>query len=146
MSRVATIGVALGVAVGLTSGCTLSRSVSKSVTTAVRSVSDSFALGPDSADARAALEREYRDDVRVATRELWANDAAAIELARELSRVAALHGINHWETESGTLSALGAGVCSAGASEPEVEALLQALGRSGDGDRALALQGCRTGA
>jgi hypothetical protein len=139
---------ALVIAGALLQGCIISKSVSDLAITASQSVSKSLRAVSDSVtgDGDAQLEREYRDDVRVATRQLIESGAAHDAFVREVGRIAERHGISHWEAEPGTLLAIGAGVCQAGHSEAELGALLERLGRVSEGDRALALEGCRTAA
>ncbi len=134
----------LVLAPGLLPGCMISQSVSESVTTAIGSVSDSVKSASDrvSANDEERLEREFRDDVRVAVRDLVELGATPDDFLRELGRIAELHGISDWESESGTLNALGAGVCEAGTGETELDALLERIGRSGDTDVAQAHEGC----
>ena len=140
MTRRAMTVLAVLLAAGL-SGCVLSRAASKLVGTAVGSVSDASTSSSDRLTAdRERDERDYRADLRVATRDLIANGASPDELQRELGRVAELHGISHWEAEPGTLLAIGAGACQADASGAPLEALLERLGVD---DRLTAREGCR---
>ncbi len=134
----------LVLSLGLLPGCMISQSVSKSVRTAIGSVSDSVQSVSDrvSANDEERLEREFRDDVRVAVRDLVELGATPDDFLRELGRIAELHGISDWESESGTLNALGAGVCEAGAGGTVLDALLERMGRSGAEDLARAHQGC----
>ena len=129
-------------------GCILSQSVSKSASEALGSVSDSVRSVSDQAtgvgDAEERLEREYRDDVRVAARDLVGNGASANELQRELGRIAELHGISDWEAWPGTMVAIGAGICEAGIAESELDGELVRLGRGGAADRERAHEGCRS--
>ncbi len=138
---------ALVLAVAFLPGCALSISISKAARTAAGSVSDSLQSSSDrlrgSGDDSARLEREYRDDVRVAVRDLVEEGATRNGLLRELSRIAELHGISHWEAKPGTLIAIGGGVCEAGAAEADLDALLRELGRDAAEERALAHEGCR---
>jgi len=142
-----TTGACALIAVGtLFNGCMLSVSVSKLATSASQSVSKSLRSASDSAkvDNSSRLEREYRDDVRVATR-AWVEAGDGSEtFLRELGRIAELHGISHWEAEPGSLIAIGAGVCNAGANEAELNRILVGLGHGRADSRALAVEGCRT--
>ncbi len=140
MTRRAMTALAVVLAAGL-SGCMLSRTASKAVTTAIGSVSDASKSSSDRLTADSARdEREYRADLRVATRDLIANGASPDELQRELGRVAELHGVSHWEAEPATLIAIGAGACEADASGARLEAFLERLGVD---DRSTAREGCR---
>ena len=134
----------LVLALALPPGCMISQSVSESLTTAIGSVSNSVKSVSDrvSANDEERLEREFRDDVRVAMRDLVELGATPDDFLRELGRIAELHGISDWESESGTLNALGAGVCEAGAGGTVLDALLERMGRSGAEDLARAHQGC----
>ncbi len=129
----------------LLQGCMISRSISKSVTAASGSIVDSATSSSEKlfgGDAR--LEQEYRDDVRVAARTLVDSGASEDQFLRELGRIAEMHGISHWEGEPGSLIALGAGACEAGASEAWLDSLLARLGQDGARERSLAREGCRS--
>jgi hypothetical protein len=122
-------------------GCILSRSISRAVGTTVKSVSDASKSSSDrlTADAEAD-DREYRDDFRVATRDWAARGSDALDLQRELGRVAELHGVVDWETRPDSLRAIGSGACQADASGARLEVLLGEL----DVDTTPALEGCRS--
>ena len=145
MLRRIVVPCALLLAGSLSSGCMLSVSVSKLATTASQSVSKSLRSASDSvtSDARARLEREYRDDVRVATRHWLETGESAEAFLRELGRIAELHGISHWEAEPGSLIAIGAGACEAGTREAELGRIVAGLGHQRAESRALAAEGCR---
>ncbi len=114
--------IAVVAAAVLLQGCTLSRSISKAVTTASESIVDSArASSKKLSGSDARLEQEYRDDMRVAARTLVNTGASDDQFLRELGRIAELHGISHWESEPGSLIALGAGACEAGVSEPGLD-------------------------
>ncbi len=132
----------------LFTGCVLSISVSKLATTASQSVSKSLrsASGSLTGDDSARLEREYRDDVRVATRAWVETGDGSAAFLRELGRIAELHGISHWEAEPGSLIAIGAGACEAGASDAELDRIVADLGQDRPESRALAAEGCGTAA
>lgn len=131
-----------GIAVASLQGCMLSRSVSRAVGGLVESVSEGSKSSSERLTADAGRdEREYREDVRVATRDLVASGAQASELQRELGRVAELHGIVHWEAEPGSGIAIAAGACEAGVSPARLDALFAGLGVQ---DREPADEGCRT--
>ncbi len=134
---------ALALVVALTSGCMLSRSASKVVTGAIESVSDSSKSSSELLSGDSRLEREFRDDMRNATRDLVAGGASDAEIQRELGRVAQSHGISHWEAEPGSLIAIGAGACQAGSSARELDALIGRLGHGSARERELAQEGCR---
>ena len=104
----------------------------------LRAASDSL-----TGDGSARLERQYRDDVRVATRSWLESGDGSDAFLRELGRIAELHGISHWEAEPGSLIAIGAGACEAGVSAPELEQIVAGLGQRHAEARALANQGCR---
>ncbi len=139
MSRRTPVVLALLVAAALAQGCILSQSVSKSA----RAASDSVSNLLMSTTNRVTAAEEYRNDVRVATRDLIETNAPAADLQREIGRIADLHGISHWEAEPGTFTAIGAGACEAGAATGDVDALLVRLGRDTDEERARAREGCR---
>ena len=127
-------------------GCVLSISVSKLATTASKSVSKSLRSASDSVTGKdtARLEREYRDDVRVATRQWLETGESSNAFLRELGRIAELHGISHWEAEPGSLIAIGAGACEAGANESELGGIIASLRYERAESQALAVEGCRT--
>jgi len=147
LRRVVATG-ALLLAGSVWSGCSLLMSVSKLVTTAGESVSKSLGSASDSFTATdmARLELDYRDDVRVATRQWLETGESSDAFLRELGRIAQLHGISHWEAEPGSLIAIGAGACQAGASESELSGIVASLGHEHADSQALAIEGCRTAA
>lgn len=112
-----------------------SGAISDSVTSPSRSASES------SSPEEEAAEGAYRDDVRVATRDLERTDARDGGLVRELSRVAGAHGINHWEGHDGTWVAMGEGFRDAGLTERDVDGALARLGGVGARERSLVLEG-----
>ena len=148
MLRRMTGACALLVVGALFSGCVLSLSVSKLATTASQSVSKSLRSASDSLKGgdSARLEREYRDDVRVATRAWVETGEGSDAFLRELGRIAELHGISHWEAEPDSLIAIGAGACEAGASDAELDRIVADLGQDRAESRALAAEGCGTAA
>jgi hypothetical protein len=137
---------ALLLAASVWTGCALLMSASKLATTASESVSKSLGSASDSftASDTARLEREYRDDVRVATRQWLETGESSDAFLRELGRIAELHGISHWEAEPGSLIAIGAGACEAGANESELSGIVASLGHERAESQALAVEGCRT--
>ncbi len=144
MTRRTTSALALLTAATVLQACTLSTSITRSARRAVSVVSESVNSASDAIGVQTArnarLDREYREDMRVAARDLTLGGATPAGFLRELGRVSELHGISDWESEPGALIALGAGVCDAG--EPDPGALLSELGCDAE-QRALALQGCR---
>ena len=137
--------IALVATAMLLQGCLISRSISKAVTNTSEALVDSSKSSSKAfSDDEAQLEREYRDDLRVAARTLVDDGASDDQLLRELGRIAELHGISHWEGEPGSLIALGAGACEAGMSEPRLDSLLARFGQSGARERSLAREGCRS--
>ncbi len=143
--RVSAIGILI---LGLsTSGCLVAElassvstsvsQVSKTVSNGARSLSESSS--PDSMSANYA----FRSDVRVYTRAV-AFRGGDTEFVRSVGNIALRHGINHWESEPGTLHAIGAGLREAGLDEAEVDRFLGAVGRDAAADRERVLLGYRT--
>jgi hypothetical protein len=129
-------------------------SISDSVTSPLRwlgdssgAIADSSQAAADSSDAASdssspdddttPAESAYRDDLRVATRQLA--NAPADELLREISRVAECHGVSQWAARPGTWRALGAGLGEAGLSRAQAESVSARLGADAAG-RALLLE------
>ena len=133
---------------GATTAC---QSISDSVTSPSRWVADSSTAIGDSSDASADssnafsksssgsssaddeetapdAESRYREDVRVAARGWGAANSDANAFARELSGIAASHGVVDWQSRSSTYVAVKAGLREARIPEPEVTARLSALG------------------
>ncbi len=133
---------------GATTAC---QSISDSVTSPSRWVADSSTAIGDSSDASADssnafsksssgsssgddeeaapdAESRYREDVRVAAHGWGAANSDANAFARELSGIAASHGVVDWQSRSSTYVAVEAGLREAGIPEPEVTARLSALG------------------
>lgn len=141
--RQAILVMVLALVAGMNQACVVSYSISKSVTAAVKSVSDSSKSSSEKLSGDARVEQEFRDDMRIATRDLVASGASDTEIQRELGRVAELHGISHWEAEPGSLIAIGAGACQAGTSADELDSLVERLGHTRERERQLAQEGCR---
>jgi hypothetical protein len=113
-----------------------------------RSISGSFeGLSTSSGSGGGVAQNAdpYGDDVRVYTAAVLGRRGADAAFSRELGRIALRHGISHWEGQPATFRGLGAGVRSAGLGEPELDALLEALGHAGRAERELALEGFRAG-
>jgi hypothetical protein len=126
----------------LQSAARVARAGVNSVSDSVNSASDAIGM---STERSVRLERAYRDDVRIAVRDLVEAGATPDNLIRELGRVAELHGISDWEAEPGALIALGAGMCEARGGQRDLDALLQRLDCDAE-QRALAREGCLSAA
>jgi hypothetical protein len=136
------------VLLGTTTAC---QSISDSVTSPSRWLADSSTAIGDSSDASADssnafsksssgsssgddeesapdAESRYREDVRVAARGWGAANSDSNAFARELSGIAASHGVVDWQSRSSTYVAVKAGLREARIPEPEVTARLSALG------------------
>lgn len=133
---------------GTTTAC---QSISDSVTSPSRWLADSSTALGDSSDASADssnafsksssgssspddektapdAESRYRGDVRVAARGWGAANSDPNAFARELSGIAASHGVVDWQSRTSTYLAVEAGLHEARIPEPEVSARLSALG------------------
>jgi hypothetical protein len=73
----------------------------------------------------------YRRDVRAYAAEFADAGGSSADFLRGIGQVAEHHGITHWESNDGTLVAIGEGLWDAGVSPDEMEAL---GARSGDAD------------
>jgi hypothetical protein len=141
----------LALAAILLAATTACQSISDSVTSPSRWLADSSTAIGDSSDASADssnafsksisgssspdddetapdAESRYREDVRVAARGWGAANSATDAFARELSGIAASHGVVDWQARTSTYVAVEAGLREAQIPEPEVSARLSALG------------------
>jgi hypothetical protein len=100
-------------------GCSLSES-SVSIS---KSISSPFASSSRSSSPEAA----YTEDVRDYTAAYLKSGGRADELRREISALAAKHGISDWERNKATFRGIGEGLAKAGAPQVEVDAFKQNL-------------------
>jgi hypothetical protein len=94
---------------------------------------EGFSQSSSGSDAGAAVA--YLADVRVLAADAAAESRTGSELSRELSLVAARHGLADWESEPAALRAVGAGLRQAGVARDELPAWVEQLGVA-DGDAA----------
>lgn len=108
-----------------------------SISGSFRNLSRSSGSGGGSESSKIA----YRRDVRAFAAQFSQAGGSSDDFLRGIARVAAGHGVSHWEGSPDTLLAIGAGLRDAGVSSTEMDAL---EARSGDADPqvvALVLEG-----
>ncbi len=116
--------------------------IGKSVSASSEGILHSSGLGGGGGTSLAE-EDGYRQDVRLATRAFAVSGEGDQAFVRELGRVAAAHGVSHWEALPGSWVAIGAGLREAGLAESDVDATLARLRLGGEQERALAREGWR---
>ena len=105
--------------------CTMSRASSRSfasmasVWSLSRSFQSSFGGG-----GSANLDQEYARDLASVSATFVDSPAREASLVRDVTRVAAVHGISDWESVDATWLGIGVGLRQAGMSEPQAVALV----------------------
>jgi hypothetical protein len=136
-------------ALSLSTGC---QSISDSVTSPSRWLADSSGAIGDSSDAsadssnawsksssgsssgddeaaEAVPEARYRDDLRLASHAWATRDGSSTELAREIGQIALRHGVLDWQASPSTWSGVDSGLRESGMPAPQVDRVLEGLGR-----------------
>jgi hypothetical protein len=106
-------------------GCQMSRSSSRSFASmaSVWSLSKSFQSSFGGGD-RASLHEQYGRDLAAVSATFVDSPASEVALARDVTRVAEVHGITDWESVDTTWLGIGVGLREAGLSEPQAVALV----------------------
>ncbi|HEX2485289.1 MAG TPA: putative lipoprotein [Myxococcota bacterium] len=139
----------LAAVLALASGCSLIASITLSSdwvsgsSTSIAGSSEGLSRSSFGSDAGAAVA--YLADVRVLAEDAAAGGRTGGELSRELTRVAARHGIADWESEPDTLRAVGEGLRRAGVARDDLPAWGEGLGiADAEAARARLLEGWET--
>ena len=123
-------------------GCQMSRSSSRSFASmaSVWSLSKSFQSSFGGGDT-ANLDQQYARDLAAVSATFVDTPAQEAALVRDVSRVAEVHGISHWESVDATWLGIGVGLRHAGLSEPQAVALVsRVFGEEGATRTAAALE------
>jgi len=96
-------------------GCSISYSIGK--------FSDSSKSISTSSSSEESASQAYEADIRALTAEAIAGNASADAYVQRIGRIAERHGVTDWERESGTFTAIGAGLKLAGVPETQATSL-----------------------
>jgi hypothetical protein len=122
--------------------CQMSRSSSRSFASmaSVWSLSKSFQSSFGGGDS-ANLDQRYARDLAAVSATFVDRPVQEAALVRDVSRVAEVHGISHWESVDATWLGIGVGLRDAGMSEPQAVALVaRVFGQEGAARTAAALE------
>ena len=123
-------------------GCQMSRTSSRSFASMASIWSLSTSFKSSFGGNRANLDQEYARDLAAVSATFLDTPAQEAALVRDVSRVAEVHGISHWESVDATWLGIGTGLRQAGMSEPQAVALVaRVFGDQGATRTAAALEG-----
>ena len=105
-------------------GCGMSRASSRSFASMASVWSLSKSFQSSFGGGRANLDQEYARDLASVSATFVDTPTQEASLVRDVTRVAEVHGISHWESVDATWLGIGTGLRQAGMSEPQTLALV----------------------
>ena len=122
-------------------GCQMSRTSSRSFASMASIWSLSTSFKSSFGGNRANLDQEYARDLAAVSATFVDTPTQEAALVRDVTRVAEVHGISHWESVDATWLGIGVGLRHAGLSEPQAVALVsRVFGEEGATRTAAALE------